>query len=55
MRIKGKPKITLTLRLYPEDALQILNGLYKQGKISEGQLLEKSDKALAMLDISEIM
>ena len=47
---KKREKTTLVLRVYPEDALQILSDLYKQDKLTESQYLSKLGKALALLN-----
>lgn len=49
MRIKKRQKMTLVLRVYPEDALRILSDLYKQKRLTESQYLSKSGEALALL------
>lgn len=54
MRTKGtKEKLTLTLRVYPEDALYILNDLYKAKKLSESQYFAKADKVLTLLETNK--
>lgn len=54
MRTKGtKEKLTLTLRVYPEDALFILNDLYKEKKLSESQYFAKADKVFALLETNK--
>lgn len=50
MRTKKKQKMTVVLRLYPEDALKILADLYKQKRLTENQYLSKCDKAFALLN-----
>ena len=47
--MKKKQKMTLVIRLYPEDALQVLGDLYKQKRLTEKQFMSKSDKAIALL------
>lgn len=50
MRTKKRPKMTLVIRVLPEDALQILSNLYKQKRLTESQYLSKCDKAFALLN-----
>lgn len=45
-----KGKMTLVLRVFPEDALQILADLYKQNKLTEIQYLSKMGNALVLLN-----
>ena len=52
MRTKKKQKMTIVLRLYPEDALTVLTHLYRQKRLTESQFLSKSDKAIALLKIN---
>lgn len=47
--MKKKQKMTLVLRLYPEDAIQVLMNLYREQKLTESQYLKKTDKAVALL------
>ena len=48
-KMKKKQKMTLVLRLYPEDAIQVLMNLYREQKLTESQYLKKTDKAVALL------
>lgn len=48
MRTKKKQKITIVLRLYPEDALRVLMELYKQNKLTDKQYLSKCDKVFTL-------
>lgn len=50
MRVKKRPKMTLVIRVFPEDALQILSNLYKKKRLTESQYLSKCDKAFALLN-----
>lgn len=50
MNVKKKQKMTLVLRLYPEDALRVLSDLYKQNRLTSRQYVSKSDKAVALLN-----